>query len=95
MALDALDGEEGGAAPRLSQALSALREQEHVEPEFAALAGVLASSLAQAEDAAHSLGAYLRKTDLDPARLAELDEDRKSTRLNSSHSRRSRMPSSA
>ncbi|MBC7469321.1 MAG: DNA repair protein RecN, partial [Ramlibacter sp.] len=29
---------------------------------------------AQAEDAAHSLGAYLRKTDLDPARLAQLDE---------------------
>ena len=74
LALDALDGEEGGAASRLSQALSALQEQEHVEPEFAGLAGVLASSLAQAEDAAHSLGAYLRKTDLDPARLAELDE---------------------
>jgi DNA repair protein RecN (Recombination protein N) len=74
LALDALDGEEGGAASRLSQALSALQEQEHVEPEFAGLAAVLASSLAQAEDAAHSLGAYLRKTDLDPARLAELDE---------------------
>ena len=74
LALDALDGEEGGAAARLSQARSALQEQEHVEPEFAGLAGVLASSLAQAEDAAHSLGAYLRKTDLDPARLAELDE---------------------
>jgi DNA repair protein RecN (Recombination protein N) len=74
LALEALDGEEGGAASRLSQALSALQEQEHVEPEFGALAAVLASSLAQAEDAAHSLGAYLRKTDLDPARLAELDE---------------------
>jgi DNA repair protein RecN (Recombination protein N) len=74
LALDALDGEEGGAASRLSQALSALQEQEPVEPEFAGLAAVLASSLAQAEDAAHSLGAYLRKTDLDPARLAELDE---------------------
>ena len=73
-ALDALGSEEGGAALRLSQALSALQEQEHVEPEFAGLAGVLASSLAQAEDAAHSLGAYLRKTDLDPERLAELDE---------------------
>jgi DNA repair protein RecN (Recombination protein N) len=73
-ALDALDAEEGGAAARLSQALSALQEQEHVEPEFASLAGVLASSLAQAEDAAHSLGAYLRKTELDPTRLAGLDE---------------------
>ncbi len=74
LALEALQGEEGGAASRLSQALSALQEQEHVEPEFAGLASVLASSLAQAEDAAHSLGAYLRKTDLDPARLADLDE---------------------
>ncbi len=74
LALEALQGEEGGAASRLSQALSAMQEQEHVEPEFAGLAAVLASSLAQAEDAAHSLGAYLRKTDLDPARLAELDE---------------------
>jgi DNA repair protein RecN (Recombination protein N) len=74
LSLEALEGEEGGATSRLSQALSALQEQEHVEPEFGALAAVLASSLAQAEDAAHSLGAYLRKTDLDPARLAELDD---------------------
>ncbi|MFC5495971.1 DNA repair protein RecN [Caenimonas terrae] len=74
LALDALAGEEGAAASRLSQAHWALQAHEHVEPEFAALAAVLASSLAQAEDAAHSLGAYLRKTDLDPARLAELDE---------------------
>ncbi|MBC7470856.1 MAG: AAA family ATPase, partial [Ramlibacter sp.] len=74
LALDALEGEEGGATSRLAQALSALQAQEHVEPEFASLAAVLASSLAQAEDAAHSLGAYLRKTDLDPARLAQLDE---------------------
>jgi DNA repair protein RecN (Recombination protein N) len=74
LSLEAVEGEEGGATSRLSQALSALQEQEHVEPEFGALASVLASSLAQAEDAAHSLGAYLRKTDLDPARLAELDE---------------------
>jgi DNA repair protein RecN (Recombination protein N) len=35
---------------------------------------VLASSLAQVEDAAHSLQTYLRRTDLDPERLAELDE---------------------
>ena len=73
-ALDAIEGEEGGAASRLSQALSSLQEQEHLEPEFSGLAAVLSSSLAQAEDAVHSLGAYLRKTDLDPARLAELDE---------------------
>src|SRR5690606_12817098 len=56
------------------QALDALRAQEHLEPGFREVAEVLASSLAQAEDAAHSLQAYLRKTDLDPQRLAQLDE---------------------
>jgi DNA repair protein RecN (Recombination protein N) len=69
-----LDGEEGGAREHLSQALDALRGQEHLEPQFRDIAEVLASSLAQMEDAAHSLQAYLRKTDLDPERLAELDE---------------------
>ncbi|MFL6692894.1 MAG: DNA repair protein RecN [Ramlibacter sp.] len=68
-----LDGDEGGARQPLSQALDALREQEHLEPQFREIAEVLASSLAQVEDAAHSLQAWLRKTDLDPERLAELD----------------------
>jgi DNA repair protein RecN (Recombination protein N) len=73
-ALDTLEGEEGGAARNLAQAQAALQAQEHVEPAFKDLVQVLASSLAQAEDAAHSLHAYLRKTELDPQRLAELDE---------------------
>jgi DNA repair protein RecN (Recombination protein N) len=51
-----------------------LQNQERVAPEFGGLAEVLASSLAQAEDAAHSLHAWQRRTDLDPQRLAELDE---------------------
>ncbi|MBK6005059.1 DNA repair protein RecN [Ramlibacter ginsenosidimutans] len=69
-----LDGDEGGARRPLAQALDTLRGQEHLEPQFREIADVLASSLAQLEDAAHSLQAYLRKTDLDPDRLAELDE---------------------
>jgi len=73
-ALQALEGDEAGAARGLSQAQSLLQAQEHVEPLFRDLTQVLASSLAQAEDAAHSLHTYLRKTDLDPQRLAELDE---------------------
>ena len=73
-ALAALEGEESGASSLLSKALAALQDQEHVEPGFSAIAAVLTSSQAQAEDAARSLGAYLRKTELDPARLAELDE---------------------
>ena len=73
--LQSLEGEDGGGATSsLSQALDALRGQEHLEPQFGAIAEVVASALAQAEDAAHSLHTYLRKTELDPARLAELDE---------------------
>mgnify|MGYP003575412453 CR=1 FL=1 len=72
--LEALEGEDGGATSLLARAQSALQAQEQVEPEFRTLAEVIGSSLAQAEDAAHSLHAYLRKTDLEPERLAELDE---------------------
>lgn len=69
-----LDGDEGGSRQGLSHALDALRAQEHLEPQFREIAEVLASSLAQMEDAAHTLQTYLRRTDLDPQRLAELDE---------------------
>lgn len=72
--IDALEGEEGSATRALAQARSLLQAQEHVEPAFREIAEVIASSLAQAEDAAHSLHTYLRKTELDPQRLAELDE---------------------
>ncbi|MEY3410267.1 MAG: repair protein RecN, partial [Pseudomonadota bacterium] len=80
-ALAALDGDESarmgslnGALALLSEAISNLQDQAHVEPEFQSIADVLQSSLAQAEDAVHSLQAYLRKTDLDPDRLNELDQ---------------------
>ncbi|MCX7265747.1 MAG: DNA repair protein RecN [Betaproteobacteria bacterium] len=77
-ALSALDAEEsgnaGGALAMLWRGIGQLQAQAHVEPEFQALTEVLNSSLAQAQDAAHSLQAYLRKTDLDPARLAQLDQ---------------------
>jgi DNA repair protein RecN (Recombination protein N) len=69
-----LDGDDGGACRLLAQALEALRAQEHLEPQFREATEVLASSLAQAEDAARTLQTYLRKTELDPRRLAELDE---------------------
>ena len=80
-AIGALDGDESsrlgsatGALELLSQAIAQLQDQAHVEPEFQSIAEVLQSSLAQAEDAAHSLQTYLRKTDLDPDRLKELDQ---------------------
>ncbi len=72
-ALDALEGEEGGASHALGSARQTLQNQEHLEPEFKALVEVLNSSLAQVEDSVHTLRAYLRRTNLDPERLAELD----------------------
>lgn len=70
-----LEGDEqAGALTLLARASQSLSELALVEPEFQALADVLASAQAQAEDAAHSLHAYLRRADLDPDRLAQLDE---------------------
>jgi DNA repair protein RecN (Recombination protein N) len=68
------DGAGGSALRQLSRAIQTLQSLGPFEPEFSALADVLASALAQAEDVAHSLHAYLRKTDLDPDQLAKLDE---------------------
>ena len=76
-ALTALEEDDKGnnsAVTLLARAHTALQDQENLEAEFKALAEILASSLAQAEDAAHSLHSYLRKTDLDPQTLAALDE---------------------
>jgi DNA repair protein RecN (Recombination protein N) len=73
-AVDLLDGDDGGSLKGLAQALALLQAQERVAPEFAGMAEVLASSLAQAEDTLHSLHAWQRKADLDPQRLAALDE---------------------
>lgn len=70
----ALEDDEQGALVALNRAIALLQGGEHIEPEFKALGEVLASSVAQAADAAHSLHAYLRHADTDPQRLAELDE---------------------
>lgn len=69
-----LDEDEGNAIERLSHACQVLQQQQHLEPYFKDLTEVLTSSLAQAQDSAHALRSYLRKTELDPQRLAELDE---------------------
>lgn len=68
-----LEDEDNGALDQLSQAHTALQNQEHVEADFSAMSDVLSSCLAQAGDVAHSLHSYLRRTEVDPERLAELD----------------------
>jgi DNA repair protein RecN (Recombination protein N) len=71
--LDALEDDDAGVLGRLGRVQTTLEGQAHLEPEFKEIAEVLASGVAQIEDAAHSLHAYLRNTELDPERLAELD----------------------
>ena len=70
----ALEDDDNGALAALTRAATLLQNCEHIEPEFKTLGEVLASSVAQASDAAHSLHGYLRHTDADPRDLAELDE---------------------
>ncbi len=73
-ALQTLDDDDNSALGALHKARQALQQQERHEPFFKGLTAVLASSLAQVEDTIHSLRAYLRKTELDPQRLGQLDE---------------------
>ena len=73
-AIQSLEDDDSGALRLLAKAQDALQDQTDVEHEFTALVDVLASSLAQAGDVAHSLNAYLGRTELDPARLQTLDD---------------------
>lgn len=71
---DDSDSGTGGVIAGLVKAQLALQNRVQIEPEFQALVEVLASNLAQIEDAAHSLSSYLRNTELEPERLEQLDE---------------------
>lgn len=73
-AVQTLDEDERASLSTLLSACQRLQHQEHLEPYFKELTTALTSSLAQVEDTVHSLRAYLRKTELDPQRLSELDE---------------------
>lgn len=73
-ALQTLDEDDNSARNRVGNALVLIQKQEHLEPALRALSEVLASCLAQLEDSAHSLRAYLRKAEPDPQLLDQLDE---------------------
>jgi len=73
-AVDALREADDNATGLISRALQALQAQAGIEPRFAPMIEELSSALAQAEDAAHSLQGYARHAELEPQRLAELDE---------------------
>ena len=71
--VELLEDADSNALQALHNALQALQNQAHLEPDFADPIAVLASSVAQVEDVAHTLRGYARRTELDPERLAELD----------------------
>lgn len=73
-ALEVLEDDEQNAGALLGRALSALESQANIEPQFKAIAEVLASALAQTEDAVRSLHGYARHAELEPQRLSQLDE---------------------
>ena len=72
-AVNFMEDEEGNALKPLNAALQQLQHQVHLDADFQSPIDALVSSLAQIEDAAHSLRSYLRRTELDPQGLAELD----------------------
>lgn len=72
--LEALEGDEHGVTVHLAKAQQLLQAHEQHAPEFKNLHELLTQSLAQVEDAVHSLHAYTRSTEPDPQRLAQLDD---------------------
>lgn len=73
-AVDALQEADDNATTLLGRAINALQNQEHIEPEFKGLTELLNTAMAQMEDAVHTLRGYARHAELEPQRLAELDE---------------------
>ena len=72
-ALDLLSEAEPAADALAGRALDALEGLTRYDPQLGAVIEVLQGAQAQLQDAAHSLQAYLGRSEPDPARLAELD----------------------
>ncbi|MBV8034882.1 DNA repair protein RecN [Roseateles sp.] len=73
-ALDALDEAEPSAQSLAGGALDQLERVLDHDARLLPAVQALRDVQAQLQDASHTLSAYLHKADLDPARLAELDE---------------------
>src|SRR5262249_44840101 len=65
--------DESSASRAVARALSALEDVAEFDSRLQPVVEVLQGAQAQLEDAAHTLNAYLGRTELDPDRLAEVD----------------------
>ncbi|WP_181179005.1 DNA repair protein RecN [Methylibium rhizosphaerae] len=74
LALNAVSEAEGSADELTGRAIDALQPVAGYETALASALEVLQGAQAQLQDAAHSLNAALRHTDLEPERLQALDE---------------------
>ena len=75
LALDAVaDAERSNAEALVGRAIDALTAVSHHDARIAPIVEALQGAAAQLQDAAHSLNAYLSRADLDPERLADLDQ---------------------
>lgn len=73
-ALDAVSDGDTNAGGLAGRAADLLGEVAHYDERLVAIVDVLQGAQAQLQDAAHSLQGYLGHAELDPQRLAELDE---------------------
>lgn len=68
-----LADDEASASRLTSKAIAALGDVSSFDPRLSPVLEALHGAQAHLDDAAHTLSAYLSRTELDPARLAELD----------------------
>lgn len=73
-ALDAVSEGEANAEHLAARAVQSLQAVADVDPRLSNALDVINSAQAQLQDAAHTLQAVLRQTELDPEKLAELDQ---------------------
>jgi DNA repair protein RecN (Recombination protein N) len=73
-ALEVVSDGEPAVDAMLARAIDGLEDVARFDAEIASVVDVLRAAQAQAQDAAHSLHAYLGRQEPDPQRLAELDQ---------------------
>jgi DNA repair protein RecN (Recombination protein N) len=74
-ALDAIgEADDANADNLIARALDSLHEVADFDTHLASVIEVLQGAQAQLQDAAHSLSGYLHRTELEPARLEQLEE---------------------